>query len=77
MCQPAKFDERLHRLPDLVPRRVAIDVVHLVEVDVIGLHPDERLLTRTPDVERRQARMIRPVGHVPEDLGGQHDLVAA
>src|SRR5258708_15951983 len=31
--------ERLHRLPNLVPRRVAIDVVHLVKIDVIGFQP--------------------------------------
>src|SRR5829696_40579 len=27
--------EDVHRLPDLVPRRVAVDVMHLVEVDVV------------------------------------------
>src|SRR4051794_15455319 len=27
----------LHRLPDLLPWRVPVDVVHLVEVDVVGL----------------------------------------
>ena len=32
-------DQRLHRLPDLVPRRRPVDVVHLVEVDVVGLQP--------------------------------------
>src|SRR5207302_2478759 len=31
----AVVDELLHGLPDLVPRRVPVDVVHLVEVDVI------------------------------------------
>src|SRR5262249_49946230 len=33
----ALLDEELHRLPDLVPRRIAVDVVHLVKVDAIGL----------------------------------------
>src|SRR4029079_5750735 len=39
-------DERLHRLPDLVPGRRAIDVVHLVEVDRVRLHALEGLLAR-------------------------------
>ena len=38
--------QQLHRLPDLVPPRVAVDVVHLIEVDVIGLEPLERRLAR-------------------------------
>ena len=31
--------QQFHRLPDLFPRRAAVDVVHLVEVDVICLQP--------------------------------------
>jgi hypothetical protein len=30
-------NELLHRLPDLVPRRAPINVVHLVEIDMIRL----------------------------------------
>src|SRR5262249_34420828 len=34
----------LHRLPDFVPRRAAIDVMHLVEVDAVGLEAAQALL---------------------------------
>src|ERR1041385_5818748 len=32
-------DELLHRLPDFVPGRCPLDVVHLVEVDKVSLQP--------------------------------------
>jgi hypothetical protein len=55
MSQPAKLlpadvehlafaDELFHRLPDLLPRRRPVDVVHLVEVDVVGLQPAQAVL---------------------------------
>ena len=69
-------DERLHRLPDLVPRRVAVDVVHLVEVDVIGLQPAQALFARAADVQRREPAVVRPLGHRTEDLRREHDLLA-
>src|SRR5262249_13201571 len=38
------LDQYLHRLPDLVPGDLAVDVVHLVEVDVVGLHAAQALI---------------------------------
>ena len=73
----ALLHERLHRLPDLVPRRGAVDVMHLVQVDVIGLQPAEALVARGADVSRRQPAVVRPLGHRAEDLGREHDLLAA
>jgi hypothetical protein len=35
------MSQLFHRLPDLVPRRRPVDVVHLVEVDVVGLESTE------------------------------------
>jgi hypothetical protein len=35
----ALLDEQLHGLPDLLPRRAPGDVVHLVQVDPVGLQP--------------------------------------
>src|SRR5262249_19015767 len=58
------------------PGRVAIDVVHLVEVDAVGLHALERRLAGAHDVERREARLVGPVAHAAVNLGGEHDLVA-
>ena len=68
--------ERLHRLPDLVPGRGPVDVVHLEEIDRVRLHPAERLLARADDVQRREARLVRPVAHRPVHLRGEDDLLA-
>src|SRR5262249_30272402 len=73
----ALADQDLHRLPDLVPGRPAIDVMHLVEVDRVGLEPLERALARADDVERGEPRLVRPVSHRSEDLGREDDLLAA
>ncbi len=70
-------DEQLHRLPDLLPRRVARHVVHLVEVDDIGLQPPQRRLTRGDDVAEGQPLLVGPFAHPAVHLGGEHDLVAA
>src|SRR5918993_795867 len=70
-------DELLYRLPDLLPRRTPVDVVHLVQVDVVGLEPTEAVLTGLPDVVRRQAAVVGSGAHRLVDLGGQHDLVPA
>src|SRR5215468_5813770 len=35
----ALSDQHLHRLPDLIPRRAPVDVMHLVQVDVVGTQP--------------------------------------
>src|SRR5579859_4109150 len=64
-------DEDLHRLPDLVPRGIPVDVVHLVQVDVIGLEPAQRRVAGTPDVQRGQLALVGPGSHRPVQLGGQ------
>jgi len=40
----------LHRLPDLLPRCAAVDMMHLVEVDMVGLEAPQALLAGTADV---------------------------
>ena len=72
----ARVDEVLHRLPDLVPRRGAVDVVHLVEVDVIGLQAAQAGVARVADVARREAAVVGPLGHRAVDLRREHDLLA-
>ena len=60
---PARRSD-LHRLPDLVPRRVPVDVVHLVEVDVVGLQPpqaDRRRPGGCCSADRRV--VVGPVAH--------------
>ncbi len=72
----ALVPQDLHRLPDLVPRRRPVDVVHLVEVDVVGLQPLEAGVARPADVERRELALVRPLPHVPVELGGDDHLLA-
>ena len=69
-------DENLHRLPDLFPRRLSVDVVHLVEIDVIGLQPLERAFAGLPDVKRGELRVVRSVAHWVVDLRREDDLLA-
>jgi hypothetical protein len=66
-----------HRLPHLFPGRGPVDVVHLVQVDVIGLQPPQAGLTRPPDVVRRQPAVVGVQPHRLVHLGGEDDLVAA
>src|SRR3954449_2911324 len=68
-------DQRLARLPDLLPRRLQVDVMELVEVDPVGLQPAQRGLAGADDVARRQEGVVGPVGHAAVHLGRQHGLV--
>jgi hypothetical protein len=52
-------------------------VVHLVEVDGVGLQPAQRVLAGPDDVPGREALVVGPVAHLPVDLGGQDDLLPA
>ena len=65
-------DEHLHRLPDLVPHGVPVDMVHLVQVDVVGAEPAQRRVAGAPDVQRGKLALVGPVPHGPVQLGGQH-----
>src|ERR1700722_17241884 len=67
----------VHGLPDLVPRRAAVHVVHLVQVDVVGPQPAQRLLTRPADIESRQETVVGPLALAAVQLGGQHRAVPA
>src|SRR6202042_1624098 len=51
----------LHGLPDLVPRRAAVHVMHLVQVDVVGPQPPQRVLAGPADVQRGQETVVGPV----------------
>ena len=69
-------DQHLHRLPDLVPRGVPVDVVHLVQVDVVGPQPLQRGVAGAADVQRRQLALVRPRAHAAVELGRQHGSLA-
>src|SRR5207302_3117582 len=66
----------LHALPDLLPGRAARDVVHLVEVDVLGLQAPQGRLTLPLERQRVDATEVGPVAHRAIDLGGDDGLLA-
>src|SRR5262249_1388241 len=68
--------QHLECLPNLVPRCVTVDVMHLVEVDVVRLEPSQALVARTADVERGEPLVVRSLAHAALDLGRQDDLLA-
>src|SRR6266511_1468055 len=74
----ARFDELGHRADRLLDRRVRVDAVLVVEVDVVNAEPPERGVARLPNVLRvaadAEALAIRPADVA--ELRGQHDLVA-
>ena len=72
----ALLDENLHRLPDLIPRCGAVDVMHLIEVDVVGLQPPQAGIARGANMASGEPAIIRPVRHRPIQLGGEHHLLA-
>ena len=67
----ALLAQDVHRLPDLVPRRRAVDVVHLVDVDGVGPEPGQARVARATDVERRELALVGPVAHVAVELRGE------
>jgi hypothetical protein len=69
-------DEHLHRLPDLVPRGAAVDVMHLVQVDVVGPQSPQRGVASPADVQRGQLALVRPRPHVAIELCRQHGALA-
>ncbi|MNL14788.1 hypothetical protein D3C87_1357450 [compost metagenome] len=68
--------ELLHRLPDLLPGRGPIHVMHLVEVDMIGLQATKTIFASLPDVIGREPPIVRALAHRLVDLGRQDDPVA-
>src|SRR5262249_28176333 len=53
-----------------------VDVVHLVEVDVVGLQVPQARLARLADVERGEAPLVGPLPGGAEDLRREHQAVA-
>ena len=72
----ALLDEHFHRLPDFFPGRLAVDVVHLVQVDVIGLQAAQAGFAGAANVQRREAAFVGPVAHIAVDFGGDDDFLA-
>ena len=64
-----------HRLPDLFPGCVTVDVVHLVKVDMVGLQTPEARFTGFANVVGGQTPVIDLIAHLAIDLGGENDAI--
>ena len=73
----ALVDEVGERAEGLVDVDVGIGSVHLVEVDPVGAEAAERVLDRLDDPTARAAAVVGVLAHRHEELGGEHDVVAA
>ncbi|VGC13759.1 Uncharacterised protein [Klebsiella quasipneumoniae] len=65
-------DELFHRLPDLLPGRVPIDMVHLIEIDMVRFQPFQAGLTGPADMVGRQVFVVRTRVHRLVNFRGQH-----
>ncbi len=72
----AVAQERVERLQRLVERRLAVPLVHLVEVDVVGPEPPQARLARGDQVVAREPRVVRPVAHRHTRLGRDQRAIA-
>src|SRR6056297_2758799 len=79
----ALLHQDVEALPDLAPRAVAIDMVHLVKVDVVGLQACQAGLAVLADLVGAEAGTVavrfRPVSlalHRAVDLGREDDRLA-
>ena len=72
-------DELGDRADGVLDRRVRVDAVLVVQVDVVGAQPSQRALDGGADVGRAAVEVPRALAGVGDqaELGGQHDLVAA
>jgi hypothetical protein len=72
----ARAHDVAQRLDGLFDRRVGIEAMDLIEVDIIRAEALQRGVDPLHDVLARQAAGVRPRPHRVEHLRGDHDLVA-
>ncbi len=65
----------MQRFQRLFNRRVVIEAMDLIEVDVIRAQPAQAVVDGVHDVFAREALLIRIVAHGVEDFGGDHHTV--
>lgn len=70
-------DKGFTRLPQFFPRRVAVDVVELVQIHVVGLQAAQRRVDRAADVQGGKLALVGPVTHGAVQLGGDDRALAA
>ena len=72
----ARLDDVVQRLHRLLDRRVRVEAVDLVEVDVVRAEPSQRCVDLFENRLARQALTTGAVVH-PLDICREHDLVSA
>src|SRR5512147_1967455 len=70
-------DQRFHRLPDLFPGRFAVNVVHLVQVDMISLKAFQAGFAGPQDVPCGKPVFVWPFSHAAENFRGGYYLIPA
>ncbi len=70
------MDEVVQRAQHLLERRVLVDVMHVVEVHVIGLQPPQAVLDGVQDVHARHAGVVGSRSGGIEEFGSDHGTVA-
>ena len=73
----ALLDGDLDRLPDLIPGRVPVHVMELVEIDVVRLQPLQAGIQRPADIQCGELGLVGPVRHGAVQLGGEHRVLPA
>src|SRR5258707_606798 len=73
----AFLHQLFHRLPDFFPGRGTVNVMHLVEVNMIGLKTLEATLASAFDMQRGEPALVGPIAHAAVDFGGEDDFFAA
>ena len=69
-------DEYVNGLPDFLPRRVAINVMELIKIDMVGLQTPQTVLAGLANMVGRQAAAVRARNHGLIELRCQHHFIA-
>ena len=71
----ARAHDIIQRLAGLLDRRVVVEAMDDVEVDIVSAEPLQRGVDRLHDMFAREALLVGARTHCVKDLGGQHDFV--
>lgn len=70
------LNKEFHGLPDLFPWRMAIDVMHLIDVNMVGLKPSQTVLAGLANMVSRKTAIVRTGSHRLIDFRRQNDTVS-
>ena len=72
----AGADDIVQRLQRLLDRRIIVEAVDLIEIDIVDAEPGQAAVDAIHDVLARQAAVVDVGAHRHVDLGGDDHLVA-